>query len=123
MEPIRILKNEKVLAEHTTASPMSHYGQPVWVVYNDDPEPGKALWVQGDNKVVIEIVCTKGGWLIVRQPDGLLAGIIWSDGNYYANLLLDQQNQPCKDIKAGNHIKGTIVMDPEDPDDIGAILH
>ena len=44
MEPITITQGDQILAHHTTGTPMSHYGQPVWVVEESDPDPGRAEW-------------------------------------------------------------------------------
>jgi len=38
--------------------------------------------------LLLPVFCFQWGfWLICKQPDGLLCGIIWSDGSYYAALL------------------------------------
>lgn len=108
MEPITITKDEVIIAHHTTDSPMSRYGQLVWVVENDDLDPGDALWQQGDNKVELKVLGVLGGWLVAAQPDGLLIGIIWSDGCYYANLVEDRASKQPISI---DQIDGSGVTD------------
>ena len=122
MEPIVIRKGQDIIAHHTTESCMSHYGQPVWVVEDEDPEPGPALWQQGANQVSIEILEVRAGWLICRQPDRLLCGVIWSNGNYYAEVIEDQDGQALTELTAGARIRGTVQFDPDNPEDLGAIF-
>lgn len=123
IEPITITKDDEIIAHHTTESVLSHYGQPVWVIEDEDPEPGPAIWKQGDNEVSIEIIEVRAGWLIIRQPDDLLSGIIWSDGNYFANILEDETGIPCKKLRNhGQRIRGTIQFDPDNSEDLGATL-
>ena len=113
----------QVLAHHTTESCLSHYGQAVWVVEDPDPEPGPAtLYAIDNNPLEIDLLEVKGGWLVVRLPDTYLAGIIWSDGPCFINYLVDGQDRLVRELGPGVHVQGTIVMDPDDPDDLGAIL-
>ncbi|MBT3368524.1 MAG: hypothetical protein HN416_15345 [Nitrospina sp.] len=124
-EAIHIYVDENnILAHHTTESCLSRYGQPVWVVEDENPDPGTVIWRQGENEVPLNVIGVKGGWLIVRQPDGLLSGIIWSDGTYHANLLEDSETgDPCTELmETGQRIRGTVQLNPDSPDDIGAIL-
>jgi hypothetical protein len=123
MEPITIKQHGETIARHSTESALSHYGEPVWVIENTEPEQGPAIWQQAENKQVIDILEVRGGWLICKQPDGLLCGIIWSDGSYYAALLEDQDGRPVTELIAGGgvHVRGT-VFDVEDLEDLGAIL-
>ena len=124
MERIRIERNGQVLAHHTTATPLCHYGQAVWVVENKSPKPGPATWKQGAKEQRLDVLGVKDGWLLCRQRGGLLCGIIWSDGGYYADLLVDTKTQkPCKTLRkrGGQEIRGTIKLDPG-PDDLGSIL-
>lgn len=101
---------------------MSHYGQPVWVVEEEDVESGPAVWQQGKDKVAIDILCKRGGWLICKQPDGLLCGILWSDGSYYANLLENPDGDPLSELIDSAMVRGTVCFDRENPEDLGAIL-
>lgn len=87
MNPITITKEGQIIAHHTTDSSMSHYGQPVWTVEDSDPGEGRVIWSQGDNQVEMDVLGVVGGWLVAKQPDGLWIGIIWSDGDYYANVI------------------------------------
>ena len=123
MGPITIRRKEKILAHHTTESYLSHYGQPVWTIEDEDPKPGRATWEQDGKEQEIDILGVKAGWLIVRQSDGYLAGIIWSDGGYFANLLEDSDGTPCRKLKKkGLRIRDTIQLDPDDSEDLGAVL-
>jgi hypothetical protein len=124
MEPITIERDGKILAHHTTQTHLSHYGQPAWVIEDKDPEPGPAIWRQGSDEQQIDVLGVKGGWLIIRQPDGPPAGIIWSDGNYYADLLEDAKTgEACSELaETGQRIRGTVQLDPDNPEDLGAIL-
>lgn len=121
MTPIVISQGDKIIAHHTTSSPMSSYGQPVWIIEEANPS-GYVTWRQGDNRVELEVVEVRDGWLICIQPTGEYCGIIWSDGSYYANLLVDRDDMPCID-RSGNydglHILGTVVL-PGSP--MGAII-
>ena len=125
MKGITIERNGEVLDHHTTESCLSHYGQPVWVIKVEDPEPGPVTWKQGENEQPLEILGVKGGWLIVKQSDGYLSGIIWSDGNYFANILENSKTgRPCKKLshKGGQRVKDTVQFDSNNPDDLGSIL-
>ncbi|MGD9975206.1 MAG: hypothetical protein AB7S77_19255 [Desulfatirhabdiaceae bacterium] len=114
---ISITRGKDILANHTTDSPMSHYGQKVWSVVDSEPLPGHALWKQGDNCVDIEIVAVVGGWLVVKQPDGFLAGIIWSDGSYHADLIINADGHPVKKMVKGCHVRDTLPIG-----ELGSIL-
>jgi len=128
MQAITIKKDGQIIAHHTTETSLSHYGQSVWVIEESEPGSGPALWSQGDNIQEIEIICKRGGWLIICQSDKYLAGIIWSDGNYYADLLVNTKGYPCRTLykptykRDRQHIRNTIVFDHSDPDDFGSVL-
>jgi hypothetical protein len=122
MEPITITRGDEILAHHTIESCLSHYGQPMWVVEDEDPEPGPALWQQGTNQLPLEILGVHGGWLICRQPDDFLCGVIWSDGGYYAALIEDQNGQALTELITGAKIRGTVQLDPSSGEDLGAIF-
>ena len=124
MNPIIISRGDKILAHHTTQSSRSSYGQAVWTIEDDDPEPGPVTWQQGETRIRMTIIEVRGGWLICRQPGGLLCGIIWSDGNYYANLIETILGEPCKRLfkRGGQRVRGTVRINPDDPNDLGAIL-
>ena len=123
MKAITIYRGDTVLGHHTTDSSMSHYGQPVWQIEDDEPEPGPATWHQDGQNIYMDIIGVIGGWLVCRQPGGLLIGIIWSDGNYYAECIVKQATG--KPIRRGKltsgqyEVRGTIPF-PESP--LGAIL-
>lgn len=122
MEPNKIEMEKEIIAHHTTQTYLSHYGQSVWVVENENPEPGPVVWRQGEMTIPLDILETRGGWLICKQPDGLLCGIIWTDGSYYADLLVDAEDQPTMEMKPGLHVRNTIHFDRDDQEDLGAIL-
>ncbi len=88
MQPIKIIRGRTVLAEHTTNHPASHYGQPVWVVHVASPRRGVAQWQQAENKLNLQIIGVVDSWLVCKQPGGGLCGIIWSDGSYFAEMII-----------------------------------
>ena len=114
MESITITRGEEILAHHTTVSALSHYGQPVWVVENESPDPGPATWEQAGGITEIDIIGLTDGWLIARQSDGLIVAIIWSDGSYYAGCVVDQSDQvysgefDIENIPDGAYVQGTV---------------
>ena len=125
MKPIEIVSSDgRMLAHHTTESSLSHYGQPVWQI-EEDPEPGAELrWIQGEIEHTLTVVGLVDGWLVVRQANDVLSGIIWSDGTYRADLIVDRETEePAPldaDLRSGRFlVRGTVPF----PDSIlGAIL-
>jgi hypothetical protein len=136
MPKITITQNGEIIAHHTTGTPLSHYGQPVWIIEDDSPEPGHAVFEEAESgtKFEIEILGIVGGWLIIRQPatdqaPALLAGIIWSDGNYYGDLVQTRdganfiENATLDDLAGGDYmIKNTIVGVFNEAAPLGSIL-
>ena len=112
MDSIKITQNGKILAEHSVDSPLSRYGLPVWTILEPEPSPGAALWIKGAAKQWIVIIGVRDGWLVVKQQDGLLCGIIWSDGTYYANLIVNVDGRPVRGLVdvEGLHVGGTIAL-------------
>ena len=117
MEPITISRDGEILAHHTTETPLSHYGTPVWVIEDEEPAPGPVMWTQGDNHVTMGVLGTVGGWLVCRQPGGLLCGIIWSDGNYTADLIVTREGESpvrdasLEDLSSGDcMVRGAVPM-------------
>ena len=110
MEKIKIVKDGGILAHHTTETPLSHYWQAVWIVLDEDPSEGPAIFRQGDNQLDIEILEVIGGWLVIRQPDKNLAGIIWSDGKYFADLLEDPDGNPVQELADDSQVRNTMPM-------------
>lgn len=99
MDKIVICRAGEILAHHTTDSCMSHYGQAVWVVEESDVEPGEVTWAQGDNELTLYALGVLGGWLMVRQPNGVLAGIIWTDGSYHGgNIVSRDTGEPVEGL-------------------------
>ena len=41
--------------------------------------------------VEMEVLGVVGGWLVCEQPDGLLVGIVWSDGRYHAECIIHRE--------------------------------
>ena len=63
MERISITRNGEVLAHHTTDSPLSHFGQPVWVVEQEEVDPGKVQWCQGSQELTLNALARSAvGW-------------------------------------------------------------
>ena len=129
MESIEIIQNE-IIAHHTRNNPASSYGQEVWVVEVEEPELGPAIWRQNSQEVEIILHGVVGGWLVVTQPDGFLSAIIWSDGNYYANIIEDRRkgngvkNKSLEELKSGEYqVRGAIAVDAWDEESpLGSIL-
>jgi hypothetical protein len=128
---IEILKKGEVIARHTTESHLSHYGQPVWIVENENPGRGKAIWTDGKQELEIKIIGVVGGWLVIQQHDGLYAGIIWSDGNYFADLIVTRKGQfpvnqeskvTLKKLENGQYmVRNTVTAFEDAP--LGSILN
>lgn len=137
MPNITIIQNKEIIAHHTTESHLSHYGQPVWIIKNENPDPGLAVFkeLETDTLFDIEIVGVVGGWLVIKQPPTedmpqLLAGIIWSDGGYYGDLIQTRDgNNFVSDaeidaLNSGNFmVKGTVAVDAFDEGSpLGSVL-
>jgi len=130
MEPIRITRDGEILAHHTTESSMSHYGQAVWVVEEEDVEPGALTWAQGGESVTLEALGVLGGWLVVRQPNGTLAGIIWTDGTYHGgNIVSRDTGEPVEGLtiddlaSAEYQVESAIPMSAfDDESPLGCVL-
>lgn len=120
MDGITITQGDAVLAHHTTEHPRSSYGTLIWCIEAEEPEPGPAEWQQGDTKTTLDVIGLYHGWLVVRQADGFLCGIVWSDGSYYAETLVDENDEPATEYRDGLRVLGTIKM-PGSP--LGAILN
>lgn len=122
MEKIVIRRAEEILAHHTRHHPTSSYGQPIWVVERDEVAPGDIIWSQGDNEQTLYALGVVGGWLVVRQPNGLLAGIIWSDGHYFAGNIICRatgalvKNKPLDELESGRYqVESAIVAEAFTP--------
>ena len=116
MESITITMGDEIIAHHTTEASLSSYGQPVWTILDDDPEPCVVTWSQGDNTQELDILGVIEGWLLCRQPDGIICGIIWTDGQYYANVLeCTATGEVIRDIDnidvESCNIRGTVMVD------------
>jgi hypothetical protein len=106
-EPIRIVNaNGDLLAEQTTSHPLSSYGTLVWSILDPEPAPGRAIWQQGKNVQELDNIGVRDGWLIVRQQTGILAGIIWSDGSYFADILVDRDGNAATEFSDGLRVRG-----------------
>lgn len=118
MEPIKIERNGEILAHHTTEHPASYGGQPVWVIEDEDPEPGPALWIQGDDRYELDILGVVGGWLVCRRTESPLWGITWKDGGLYADVIEDRETGSAvgditlDDLRGGKYrVRGTVAVD------------
>jgi len=126
MNAITITRSGVILASHTTDHPRSSYGTLIWSIEESNPDPGPAEWSQEDNgKMAITIIGVVGGWLVAKQPDGLLIGIIWSDGSYYAECIVNRRTQTTtsraklSSLQSGKYmVRGTVVL----PGDTDAML-
>lgn len=130
MNPIIITQGEEVIAHHTTESVLSHYGQMAWSVEKEHPKPGPAIWTQGESSIRLQVMGVVGGWLVVRQADDLLCGIIWSDGTYVANLIVDRDTSESvkgltlDELNSGKYqVKGSIASSAfDDGSPLGCFL-
>ena len=117
MELIQIKCENKVIAEHRTDHPNSRYGTPVWTIHNEDPAPGKGKLLHGETGTHLEIIGVTDGWLVVKEESGYLAGIIWSDGSFYADSIIDENGNPAIELSDGCQVRGTLPMG-----ELGSIL-
>jgi len=101
---IIIEKDGTILAQHTNESYLSHYDQPVWVIEEEEPDPGRVVWRQGKKEQYLDFLGVVDGWFIAAQSDGNLVGIIWSDGSYYANLIVQAGTGQVADRTALDNI-------------------
>jgi hypothetical protein len=129
MQPITISRQDAILGHHTTDSPLSHYGQPVWQVEVPEPAPGPAQWAQDDIIQPVTVLGIIGGWLVARQEDGLLCGILWSDGGYYAEVVEERRtHRPArraslKTLRSGRYcVRGTIALPDDATSPLGSVL-
>ena len=118
MQPITITRDGQLLAHHTTEHSSSSYGQPVWSIVDNSPQPGYAEWTQNKNRQSIQVLGVAGGWLVALQPDGEAVGIIWSDGNYHADVIVHKTSKlppsdvSLDDLQSGDYqVRGTIPSD------------
>ncbi len=123
MEPIKIERNGEILACHTTEHPTSHEGRLVWIIADEDPEPGPALWIQGDVSFELEILGLVGGWLVCTRPEGPVWGIVWTDGEFYGDLIEDRETGSAAgditldDLRSGRYrVRGTVAVDGRNGD-------
>lgn len=117
---IQITRGEEILAHHTTDHPRSSYGQPVWSIEESEPDSGAALWTESDSgqDVELSIICVLDGWLVCQQKiNDAFIGIIWSDGSYYANTIINREtgdgieSWDCDEAKAGLYmVKDTVAV-------------
>jgi len=119
-EPISItrLGTGDLLAEQTTSHALSHYGSLIWSILDPEPCAGPAIWRQGANRQELDVLEVRDGWLIVRQQSGVLAGIIWSDGTYFADVLIDGNGHPATELQDGLRVRAAVHMG----EGLGAVL-
>ena len=110
---MKLERDGEILAHFTTESSMSHYGQPVWIVEDEDPDPGPVIFHNEDKMSNLEILGVVDGWLVVRRENEELAGILWSDGSYYAGTITGPKDEDITldDLKNGDfQVEGTLPM-------------
>ena len=112
MGALHIERNGEILAHFTTESCLSHYGQPVWVVENESPEPGPAIFHNEGKTSTLKILGVVGGWLVVKQEESF-AGVLWSDGSYYAGAITGPKDEDITldDLQSGEYqVDGTLPI-------------
>ncbi|MDX9841916.1 MAG: hypothetical protein RBS95_10685 [Desulfobulbus sp.] len=108
---IQITRDKVVLAEHDWQHSLAcSYGQPVWSIVDPEPSPGPAVWEDYDSgdRAEIHILGVVGNWLVVTGPGGLHA-IIWTEGLYYTEAIID--------LKTGNQAGHEVDLDQLAGDD------
>ncbi|MDD4273402.1 MAG: hypothetical protein PHG14_06710 [Desulfobacter postgatei] len=108
MESIQIKQGNEVIAERRTDDIRSRYGTPVWTILNEDPEPGKGIFLHGETVIPLLILGVRDGWLIVREKSGFLVGIIWSDGSFFAEAIIDENGMQVTKLSPGCRVQGTL---------------
>jgi hypothetical protein len=92
MIPIVIVTGDGILlAHHTTEHPLSCYKTLIWSVEKTPEQGTEILWTRGGDSHMLTVVGLVGGWLVVRQANGVLAAILWIDGSYRAGLIVDRE--------------------------------
>jgi len=109
-QSIQIKQGNEVIAEHRTDHPNSRYGTLVWTIHNEAPTPGKGTFLHGETVVPLEIIGVQDGWLIVREESGHLAGVIWSDGSFFADVIIDENGNPVTELSDGCQVRGTLPV-------------
>jgi len=113
MTPIVIVTLDgTLLAHHTTEHPESSHNTPIWSIEETPEEGTEVFWTQGANRQKLTVVGLVDGWLVVRQANGVLAGILWSGGSYRAGLIVDRETgEPAPadaDLTSGKYtVRGT----------------
>ena len=128
-QPITITQDNKLLAHHTSEHSNSSYGQLVWSIADRNPRIGPIDWEQNDSHQSLYALGVLGGWLVARQTDGLLVGIIWSDGDYFANFIDNKRtgepatNLSLYDLESGDYqIRDTLAIDIDGNSCLGMVL-
>lgn len=116
MGSVTIERAGEIIAHHNESKVLSKRGNPLWSTEESNPAPGKVVWKHDGNNLELNALGVVDGWLVVEQPEGYLNGIIWRDGTYYADLIVDRKNgRPVKgltlkEVGQGDYrIKGTTL--------------
>ena len=107
---IKITRDNEILAEQTTDHPNSSYGSPVLVIHDESPEPGPATIILEDDSFQIEIIGEKAGWLVAKDERGFLIGVIWSDGSFFADNIVDESGSFATELSDGCQVRGTLPI-------------
>ena len=125
MDKITLEQEGKILARLTTDAPMSSYDQPVWVVEEETPDYGEAVFIvhDDDEEIKIEILTIVRDWMVFTQSDGFIYGVIWSDGRFHIGPILDgDRNLQTELTNDGTQCVDGAVKISDDPSDLGALL-
>ena len=129
MKTIVISRGEEILARYQprvrflpTDSDPGSWNRKKW---NRDRLPGG----QGAS-LLLTCLGVVGGWLVVRQPNGILARVIWSDGEYRCDQIISRATQqPVKsatieELRSGKYqVASAAAIEPWDQESpLGAIL-
>lgn len=114
MGSVTIEKAGEVIAHHNKNKAERERGKPPWSIKEPNPAPGKIMWKHDGKKLELNALGVVDGWLVVEQPEGYLNGIIWRDGLYYADLIVNTKNShPVRELtikevgNGGYRVKGT----------------
>jgi len=118
MTPIVIVTLDgRLLAHHTTEHPSASHDTLIWTVEETPEEGAEVFWTQGEIRHRLTVVGVVAGWLVVRQANGFLVGILWSDGSYRAGLIVDRETDAPAladaDLTSGKYTVRRTVPSPD----------
>ena len=108
MQKVSIVRGSEVLAETVNVVD----SLPTWKVNVPKPSPGPATWIAPNGaRVQITILELLGSQLILRRPNGLLAGCTWSDRKaYFLNWLKGPDGGYIDKLVPGAYVDGGEVI-------------